>query len=104
MAALRVCGGSCMLWGTRRLWRLASSPAMEPGVSRLSRKSLCLGVTTQPQRKPPMSSLIIVNLPWQYAAALAVVMLGALCAAAAAQEFAGREKLRAQSKEFRKEV
>jgi alkyl sulfatase BDS1-like metallo-beta-lactamase superfamily hydrolase len=51
-----------------------------------------------------MSSMIIVNLPVQYAAALAVVMLVALCAAAAGDEFAGREKLRAHSNEFRKEV
>lgn len=51
-----------------------------------------------------MSSMIIVNLPVPYAAALAVVMLVALCAAAAAQAFAGREKLRAQSHEFRQEV
>src|SRR5919109_1188066 len=61
-------------------------------------------VTTQTQRRPPMSRMIIVNLPVQYAAALAVVMLVALCAAAAGDEFAGREKLRAHSKEFRKEV
>jgi arginase len=32
-----------MLWCPMRLWLLASSPAMEPGVSLLSRKSLCLG-------------------------------------------------------------
>src|SRR5918995_1745457 len=31
-----------------RLWLLASSPAMEPGVSLLSRKSLCLGGTGLP--------------------------------------------------------
>jgi alkyl sulfatase BDS1-like metallo-beta-lactamase superfamily hydrolase len=48
--------------------------------------------------------MIIVNLPVHYAAALAVVMLVALCAAADGQEFAGREKLRAHSNEFRKEV
>ena len=51
-----------------------------------------------------MSRMIIVNLPVHYAAALAVVMLVALCAAADGQEFAGREKLRAHSNEFRKEV
>ena len=51
-----------------------------------------------------MSSIIVVNLPVQYAAALAVVMLVALCGIAAAQGFAGREKLRAHSNEFRKEV
>jgi hypothetical protein len=51
-----------------------------------------------------MSSMIVVNLPVQYAAALAVVMLVALCAAAGGDEFAGREKLRAHSNEFRKEV
>lgn len=38
------------------------------------------------------------------AAALAVLMLVATCSTAAAQEFAGREKLRAHSNEFRKEV
>ena len=36
--------------------------------------------------------------------ALAVTMLFAWCISAAAQEYAGREKLRAQSNEFRKEV
>ena len=36
--------------------------------------------------------------------ALAVTMLAAGCISAAAQEYAGREKLRAQSNEFRKEV
>src|SRR5499427_4079401 len=51
-----------------------------------------------------MSEMIMVNLPVHYAAALAVVMLVALCAAADGQEFAGREKLRAHSNEFRKEV
>ena len=39
-----------------------------------------------------------------YAAPLAVLMLVAPCGTAAAQEYAGREKLRAQSNEFRKEV
>src|SRR5262245_62900315 len=39
-----------------------------------------------------------------YAAALAVLMLAAPCATGADQEFAGREKLRAHSNEFRKEV
>ena len=38
------------------------------------------------------------------AAALAVLMLGAPCGTVAGQEFAGREKLRAQSDEFRKDV
>ena len=51
-----------------------------------------------------MSAMSIVNLPVQYATALAVVMLVALCAAADVQEFAGREKLRAHSNEFRTEV
>src|SRR5215470_13766256 len=41
---------------------------------------------------------------WAYAAALAVVMLVAPCGTAAGQAFAGREKLRAHSNEFRKEV
>jgi alkyl sulfatase BDS1-like metallo-beta-lactamase superfamily hydrolase len=36
--------------------------------------------------------------------ALAVTMVFAWCAAAAAQDYAGRERLRAQSNEFRKEV
>ena len=36
--------------------------------------------------------------------ALAVTMLFASCVSAAAQDYAGREKLRAQSNEFRKEV
>ena len=36
--------------------------------------------------------------------ALAVTMLFAWCISAAAQDYAGREKLRAQSNEFRKEV
>src|SRR3989442_9124028 len=36
--------------------------------------------------------------------ALAVTMLFAACVSAAAQDYAGREKLRAQSNEFRKEV
>src|SRR6187551_1358652 len=36
--------------------------------------------------------------------ALAVTMLFASCLSATAQEYAGREKLRAQSNEFRKEV
>src|SRR5262245_26766111 len=39
-----------------------------------------------------------------YAAPLALAMLAALCGTAAGQEFAGREKLRAQSAEFRKQV
>ena len=39
-----------------------------------------------------------------HAAALAALMLVAPCGTAAAQEYAGREKLRAQSNEFRKEV
>src|SRR5262245_20127960 len=51
-----------------------------------------------------MSRMIVVNLLVQYAAALAVVMLVAPCGTAAGQAFAGREKLRAQSNEFRKEV
>ena len=51
-----------------------------------------------------MSRMIFVNLPVQYAAALAVVMLVALCGTAVGQAFAGREKLRAHSHEFRKEV
>ena len=51
-----------------------------------------------------MSAMSIVHLPVQYATALAVVMLVALCAAADGQEFAGREKLRAHSHEFRTEV
>src|SRR5215510_6778218 len=51
-----------------------------------------------------MSRMIVVNLLVQYAAALAVVMLVALCGTAAGQAFAGREKLRAHSNEFRKEV
>src|SRR5215475_13607554 len=51
-----------------------------------------------------MSAMSIVNLPVQYATALAVVMLVALCAAADGQEFAGREQLRAHSHEFRTEV
>src|SRR5215475_8423933 len=51
-----------------------------------------------------MSAMSIVHLPVQYATALAVVMLVALCAAADGQEFAGREKLRAHSQEFRTEV
>jgi hypothetical protein len=38
------------------------------------------------------------------APALAITMLFASCIAAAAQEYAGREKLRAQSNEFRKEI
>ena len=38
------------------------------------------------------------------ASALAVTMLFAWCMSAAAQDYAGREKLRAQSSEFRKEV
>lgn len=42
-----------------------------------------------------MSSMVVVNLPVPYAAALAVVMLGALCKTAVGQAFAGREKLRA---------
>src|SRR2546429_4217409 len=36
--------------------------------------------------------------------ALALTMLFAFCVSAAAQDYAGREKLRAQSNEFRKEV
>src|SRR5262245_20484956 len=36
--------------------------------------------------------------------ALALAILFASCVAAAAQDFAGRDKLRAQSNEFRKEV
>ena len=51
-----------------------------------------------------MSRMIFVNLLGQYAAALAVVMLGALRGTAEGQAFAGREKLRAHSNEFRKEV
>jgi alkyl sulfatase BDS1-like metallo-beta-lactamase superfamily hydrolase len=51
-----------------------------------------------------MSSMIFVNLPMQYAVALAVLMLVALCGIAEGQAFAGREKLRAHSTEFRKEV
>src|SRR5882762_11492877 len=51
-----------------------------------------------------MSSMIFVNLPMQYAVALAVLMLVALCGIAEGQEFAGREKLRAHSTEFRQEV
>src|SRR5215813_15155522 len=51
-----------------------------------------------------MSSMIFVTLPVPYAAALAVVMLTALCGTAAGQAFAGREKLRAHSHEFRQEV
>ncbi len=41
---------------------------------------------------------------WAYAAPLAVLMLLASCGTATGQEFAGREKLRAHSNEFRKEV
>jgi hypothetical protein len=44
------------------------------------------------------------ELPVHCAAALAVVMLVALCGTLEGQEFAGREKLRAHSNEFRKEV
>ena len=51
-----------------------------------------------------MSSMIVVNLSVPYAAALAVVMLVALGGTAAGQAFAGREKLRAHSQEFRQEV
>src|SRR5262245_24709453 len=51
-----------------------------------------------------MSRMIVVNLLVQYAAALAVVMLVAPCGTAEGQAFAGREKLRAHSNEFRKEV
>ncbi len=51
-----------------------------------------------------MSTMIVVNLPVQSAAALAVVMLATLCGTAAGQAFAGREKLRAHSNEFRQEV
>ena len=36
--------------------------------------------------------------------AVAVMMLCASCLSAAAQDYAGREELRAQSNEFRKEV
>ena len=43
MADLRVRGRSCLGPCTMRLWRLVSSPAMDPGVSLSSRKSLCLG-------------------------------------------------------------
>jgi RimJ/RimL family protein N-acetyltransferase len=42
MADLRVRGWSCMQRCTRRLWLVVSSPAVEPEVSRPSRKSLCL--------------------------------------------------------------
>src|SRR5262245_25528394 len=51
-----------------------------------------------------MSSMIFVHLPVPSAAALAVMMLAALCGTAAGQAFAGREKLRAHSQEFRQEV
>src|SRR5436190_6126232 len=67
-------------------------------------KAYSLGVTTQTQRIRTMSRMIFVNLPVQYAAVLAVLMLVALCGIAEGQEFAGREKLRAHSNEFRKEV
>jgi hypothetical protein len=39
-----------------------------------------------------------------WTSALAVVMLFASCVSAAAQDYAGREKLRAQSNEFRQDV
>jgi hypothetical protein len=39
LADLRVRGDSCLVWCTRRLWLVASSPAMAPEVSFLSRKS-----------------------------------------------------------------
>jgi hypothetical protein len=42
-ADLRVRDGSGRRWGTRRFWLLASSPAIKPGGSLPSRKSLCLG-------------------------------------------------------------
>jgi alkyl sulfatase BDS1-like metallo-beta-lactamase superfamily hydrolase len=41
---------------------------------------------------------------WAYAVPLAVSMLVASCGTAAGQDFSGREKLRAHSNEFRKEV
>src|SRR5262245_22995833 len=77
------------------------------GVQRATAGPFTIGLTCWGGNNPVFGGGMMqrwVCRTWAYAAALAVVMLVAPCGTAAGQAFAGREKLRAHSNEFRKEV